>query len=60
MSTLIERLRSRTVVDDGNGLPELLEEAAREIQRLSVALVETEQKLDSMTPYSSSGWPDDA
>jgi hypothetical protein len=60
MVALIERLRKRSRVDTGNGIAELLEEAAREIERLTVALDEARQRVIFELPYSSSNWADDA
>lgn len=60
MTTLLQRLRSHTVVDTGDGLPELIEEAAREIERLTNALADSEQRRTAEAPYSSSDWSDDA
>ncbi|MGA1036651.1 MAG: hypothetical protein ACO3VQ_02450 [Ilumatobacteraceae bacterium] len=60
MSTLIERLRKQRTCDTKDGVPELLEEAAREIERLTVALAELDQRRNAEAPYSSSNWSDDA
>jgi hypothetical protein len=60
MSTIIERLRSRQRVNAGDGLAELLEEAAREIERLRVEVDDVTQRLNVERPYSSSEWADDA
>jgi len=59
MSTIIERLRSRQRVNAGDGLAELLEEAAREIERLRVEVDDVTQRLNVERTYSSSDWPDD-
>lgn len=60
MSTIIERLRSRQRVNAAGGLAELLEEAAREIERLRIEVGDLNQRLDVARPYSSSEWADDA
>lgn len=60
MSTLLERLRQHTRVDTHDGVPELIEEAAREIERLRVKNAELRQQLDAQRPYSSASWSDDA
>lgn len=60
MSSLIERLRTHRTYDSKDGMPELLEEAAREIERLTIALAEADQRRNAEAPYSSSNWSDDA
>lgn len=60
MTTIVERLRARTRFDTGDGTAELLEEAAREIERLIVDLDEARQRLACGSAYSSNDWPDDA
>lgn len=60
MTTLLQRLRNHTVVDTGDGLPELLEEAAREIERLSNALSDSEERRRAEALYSSSDWSNDS
>ena len=59
MSTILERLRLRqhTARD---GLAELLEEAAREIERLRIENSDLQQRLNVERAYSSSDWPNDA
>ena len=60
MSTIIERLRSRHRVDTSDGLAELLEEAAREIERLRIKVGELEQQVNVNRPYSSAEWSNDS
>lgn len=60
MSTLTERLRSRSRVDTGDGLCELLTEAISEIERLQIQCAEIAQQLDASRQYSSANWSDDA
>jgi len=60
MSTIIERLRSRHRVDTSDGLAELLEEAAREIERLRIEVGELEQQVNVNRPYSSAEWSNDS
>lgn len=59
MSTILERLRSRqrTARD---GIAELLEEAAREIERLRIENSDLQQQMNVERVYSSSDWPNDA
>jgi len=59
MSTITERLRSRQRTSSVDGLAELLEEAAREIERLLTEVDIINQRLNVERPYSSSNWSDD-
>jgi len=64
MAEIVERLRSRHLFAIGNGVPELCEEAAREIEDLRKKLVLFQQASEYLSgnprPYASvADWDND-
>lgn len=62
ITPLVERLRSRSLIEAGNGIPELCEEAARHIEHLTekvTLLTQQVEYLGAGASTRSATWQND-